>query len=288
MALTLSLPRAWTVTDELVAPVPPLEADELQRVRARVVAELSPLAAELPDGVRLVLDGYRYRVAVRTPERCAQRAGSFAPSPAACRRAVGVAAVEHCLRRRAAGPAQAVALVLAAGAEDAERSEDGDGIRSPWWARWYAGLPPGGRAAVAAEAATWATQLWTGLAWDRIPPPVVIGGRDDWWDLPRQRLTLRNRAEVRAQVDGRAVVVVVASGVPDAASRSELSFAALVAALAGGARSAPGRVLGLWPAAGQVRVVPVGARALEVAADEVVAATATWVDALIEQRRRGT
>ncbi|HAM01706.1 MAG TPA: hypothetical protein DCQ30_05700 [Acidimicrobiaceae bacterium] len=288
MALTLSLPRAWTVTDELVASVPGLEPDELQRLRQRVVSELTPLAAELPEGVRLVLDGYRYRLAVRQPEQCAERAGPFTPSPAACRRAIGVVAVDRCLRRRAVGPADAVAQVLAAGAEDARRSEEGDGSRAPWWARWYAELGPGGRAAVAAEATTWATQLWTALAWDRIPPPVVIGGRHDWWDLPGQRLTLRSRAEVRAQVDRRAVLAVVLSGAPDGTSRSELSFVALVSALAGGARSAPGRVLGLWPAAGQVRVVPVGARALEVAADELLSATATWVDALIEQRGRGT
>lgn len=288
MALTLSLPRAWTVTDELVASVPALEAPELQRLRDRVVTELTPLAAELPEGLRLVLDGYRYRIAVRAPERCAEPAGDFTPSPAACRRAIGVAAVDRCLRRRAAGPAQAVSQVLDAGVEDAERASEGDGTRAPWWARWYGGLGPGGRAAVAAEATTWATQLWTSLAWDRIPPPVVVGGRDDWWDLPGQRITLRSRADVRAHVDRRAVLAVVGTGVPDSASRSELSFAALVSALAGGARSAPGRVLGLWPAAGQVRVVPVGARALDVAVDELVAVTATWVDALIEGRRQRT
>jgi hypothetical protein len=288
MALTLSLPRAWTVTEELVAPVPALDAGELQAVRDRVVAGLAPVAAELPEGVRLVLDTYRYRLALRSPERCAERPEPLAMTPATCRRAVGVAAVDRCLRRRAVGPAQAVAQVLEAGAEDAGRAEAGHGVRAPWWARWYAGLGPGGRAAVAAEATTWATQLWTGLAWERMPPPVVVGGRDDWWDLPGRRLTLRSRVEVRTQVDGRAALVVAGSGAPDGASRPELSFAALVAALAGSARSAPGRVLGMWPAAGQLRVVAVGAHALEVAADELVSAAATWVDVLLEQRGRRT
>lgn len=283
MGLSVCLPKAATLTDEVLAPVPSLGAEDLRAVRRRLLGALGPLAAELPAGERLVLDRYRLRTALSRPELTGGADEPFAPSPARCRRAVGLAAVDRCLRRRAAAPAQAVAHVLAAGAEDAARAASGELPRAPWWARWYAGLSAGAQAVVAAEATTWATQLWTALEWERLPVPVVVGGHDDWWDLPGRRITLRGRAEVRLHVEGRSVLLVVGQGVPGAVSRSELVFAALTCALAGGARSAPGRVVGLWPAAGAVRAVPVGARTLDGAVDEVLAATGTWVDALIER-----
>jgi hypothetical protein len=38
----------------------------------------------------------------------------------------------------------------------------------------------------------------------------------------------------------------------------------------------PGKVVGLWPAAGQVRVLPVDAGVLEAAAEQVRAFAAAW------------
>lgn len=283
--MTLCLPRAAAVTDELLGQAPPLSAEDLGVLRSRLTAALVPLAAELPPGVRLVLDGFRYRTALRRPERCVRGDEPFAPSPLTCQRALGLAAVDRCLRGRSSSPAQAVAAVLAHGVDDAVRSESPGAPPAPWWARWYAGLGPGARATVAAEATTWATGLWTALQWDRLPRPVVLGGRDDWWDLPGRRLTLRGRLEVRVPVDGRAALLLVRGGAPDAGSRAELAFCALVAALSAPAGRTPGRVLGLWPAAGALRVLPVSARSLEVASEEVVGAVGTWVDAYIERHR---
>lgn len=285
MAVALSLPRASAVTEELLSPVPEVDAAELRAVRQLVVDALTPIAAEVPAGKRLVLDTYGLAVARHHPERCATAQAPFVPTPVTCRRAVGVAAAERCVRRRAAGPAQAVADVLAAGVEDALEAGRG-GVRAPWWATWYAALPPGGRAVVAAEAVTWATQLCTALDWGLVEGPVVVGGHDDWWDLPGSRsLVLKGRADVRARVGQRAVLVVMRTGIPDAGSRAELLFPALVSSLAGAARAVPGRVLGLWPATGQVRVVPVDGAALRSCVDDVAAAAATWVDGLIEQAR---
>ncbi len=270
------------MTEELLSPVPDVPVEELRGVRELLVGALAPLAAEIPPGVRLVLDGYRLALARRRPERCAAPEPAFSPTPAACRRAVGLAAVERCARRRAGGPMQAVAQILASGAEDAVGAGEGS-PRAPWWAPWYASLAEGGRSVVAAEAVTWATQLWTALDWDKLGP-AVVGGHDDWWDVPGTRaLTLKGRAEVRARLGARAVLVVVGGGAPDGGSRSELVFPALVSSLAGGARAVPGRVLGLWPASGQVRVVPVDAPALRRGADDVAAAVRTWVDGLLER-----
>lgn len=283
--MSIGLPRAAAVTDELLAPAPGLSADDVGALRLRLTVALAPLAAELPSGERLMLDGFRYGTALRRPELCGRGDEPFAPSPRTCRRAIGLAAVERCLRRRSPGPAHAVAGVLGEGVDDAGRSESTGAPPAPWWARWYAGLGAGARAMVAAEATTWATELWTALQWDRLPHPVVLGGRDDWWDLPGRRLTLRGRVELRVPVDGRAALLMVRGGAPDAGSRAELAFCALVAALSAPAGRLPGRVLGLWPAAGALRVLPVSARSLEVAGEEVVGAVGTWVDACIERCR---
>ena len=289
MSIALALPRAPALTEELLAPAPPLSGEDLDAVRRRIVDLLGPLAAELAGTERFVLDGYRLGIALRQPERCLVEQGAFVPSPATCRRAVGVAALARCLRRRAPGPAEAVAAVLGEALEEGAGVTDAGQAPGPWWGRWFAGLGPGARAAVAAEATTWATQLWTALDWDRLPAPVVAGGRQDFWALPATRaLALRSRADVRLRVDGRAALVVVGAGAPDPTSRAELLFAALVPALAGSAAAAPGRVVGLWPAAGALRVVAVDRRALDSAADQVATAVATWVDAVLERRPAGT
>jgi hypothetical protein len=288
VGLSLSLPRAEALSEELLAPAPAPTPDAVVAVRRRLSEALVPLAAAGEPGRRLVLDRRMVVLALRRPEALGE-VRPCRPCAAACRRSVGLAAVARCRRPRAAGPARAVACVLAEGAEAAARADPdveagapGRGApapwwgTAPWWAAWYASLAPGAKAVVAAEATTWATELWTSLAWDRLPSPVVVGGPDDWWDLPGGRLTLRGRAEVRLRVEGRQVLVAVGAGAPDGSSRAELAFVGLVAALAGGAGSMPGKVVGLWPAAGQVRVLPVDAGVLEAAAEQVRAFAAAW------------
>ncbi|HEY5250606.1 MAG TPA: hypothetical protein VIJ09_03045 [Acidimicrobiales bacterium] len=287
IGMSVALPRAGALTDALMAP--PTEtvgADELRRLRDRLAGDLVTLVEELPAGEKLKLDEFRFGQAREHPDRLGADDGPFVASPAVCRRAVGSAAVARCLRRRSSSPAVAVAEVLAAGAEDA-----GDGgdptVRAPWWAGWYGGLSAGGRAMVEAEAVTWATQLWTALEWERLVQPMV-GGSDDWWDCPGTRsLTLKGRADVRVRTEGRPVLLVVGSGVPPFDWRAALGFPALVATLARGEKSVPARVVGLWPASGQVRILPVDIEALAETATAVMAAVATWVDARLEVKQRG-
>jgi hypothetical protein len=285
---TSGLWRPVALTDALIAsPGADVAADALGELRTTLVRDLSALVADLPSGDELVLDGYRLRMAAYDPERCAAEA-AFVPSPRVTRRAVGIVAVDRFVRGRSPAPATAVAEILSAVAQEAgsaPRRAGADGSRPPWWAEWYCGLGPGGRAVVEAEAVTWATQLSTALQWERFQRPPVIGGRDDWWACPgARRLTLKGRADVRALVGGRQALLVVSGGVPTPGWRIDLGFPALVAALVRGERGVPVRVVGTWPSCGQFRALEVDAGVLVDAARAVVSAVGTWVDAMIERR----
>jgi len=280
----VSLPRAAALTDALLEPVGcAVSSSDFQDLRGLLLRELPRLADELPPNQRLEIGTYELAVARDHPELCSTRSEAFSPSPVRCRRAIGVAAVERCVRGRSSAPSKAVSEVLAHGVEDlaVEVSEHG-GARPPWWAEWYAGLPLGGKVLVQAEAVTWATQLWTALDWCRFVRPPVIGGRDDWWDCPgTRRLVVRGRAEVRAWAGTRPAMLVVATGFPGPCWRAELAHRALVIALARGERSMPARVVGLWPASGLVRICEVDVAALSEAAAALVSAVGRWVEALV-------
>jgi hypothetical protein len=270
----------------MAPPTGTVPAEDLRLLRAQLAGDLAALVEELPVGERLRLDSFRFEVAREHPERCTAVDGPFVPSALTCRRAIGLSAMARCVRRWSPTPAVAVAEVLAAGVEDAADDAGQSSSRPPWWSGWYRGLPPGGRAMVEAEAVTWATQLWTALEWDRFVPAAIVGGGDDWWDCPGTRaLTLRGRADVRIRCDGgRPALLVVGSGLSPSDWRCALGFPALVSALVRGETSTPSRVVGLWPASGQVRILPVDGAALTETASAVVGAVATWVDARIEVR----
>lgn len=290
--MSLALPRARSLTDALVAPgTVSVPAEDLGLLRARLARELPPIVGELPPGERLQLDAYRFALACERPESCAAADTAFVVTPATCRRAVGLSAVERCVRGRSAAPASAVREVLAAAVEDVEHATDasvqGPWVGAPWWARWYAGLSAGARAVVEAEAVTWATQLWTALAWERLARPPVIGGRDDFWQCPgTTRLTLRARADVRVWEAEHPALLVMGSGVPAADWRLALGYRALVVALARGERALPVRVVGLWPASGQTRILGIDRGVLTEIAAAVVGAVATWVDVRLGRSAR--
>ena len=284
VGIGVSLPRAAALTDALVEPAADtVTFSEFQELRGLLLRELPRLAEELPPNEQLEIGAYELAVARDHPERCAVRREEFSPSPRRCRRAIGVAAVERCVRGRASSPPKAVAEVLGSGLEDLAAAAEAHGVaRPPWWAEWYAHLAVGGKVLVQAEATTWATQLWTALEWPRFGRPPVIGGRDDWWDCPGSgRLVLRGRAEVRAWAGTRQAMLVVGTGFPGPGWRAELAHRALVVALARGERSTPARVVGLWPASGLVRICEVDTAALSEAATALVSATAAWVDGLV-------
>ena len=228
--------RATSLTDALLAP-PGEEVSpaDLADLRSDFVGDLQTLVADLPAGERLAIDAFRVLLAHRHPDRCMSIGDdTFVPSPRLCRRAVGVEAVNRCVRGISPGPAVAVAEVLAGGLEDASAATDNAAVRAPWWATWYAALPRGGQAVVWAEAVTWATQLITAIDWRRFPRPPVVGGRDDWWQCPgSSQLVLKGRADVRALARRRPALLVVGTGRCQADWRVELGYPGLVPALSG-------------------------------------------------------
>ncbi|MGD0380111.1 MAG: hypothetical protein ABSC30_09005 [Acidimicrobiales bacterium] len=276
---------AW-LTDALVAPATEdVSPAGLAQVQSDLVRDLQALGAELPEGERLEMDAFKVLLAHRHPDRCMSSGDTFVASPRLCRRAVGVAAVNRCVRRLSGAPGVAVAEVLAEGLEDAAVATGTGAVRAPWWAEWYAGLPSGGRAVVRAEAITWATQLLSAVDWPRISKPV-IGGRQDRWQCPGAApVVLKGRAEVRSLVGRRPALLVVATGRCQADWRVELGYPGLVAALGRDAQAVPCRVVGVWPQSGQVRVLHLDTAALRATASAVVAAVATWVDSRIEVER---
>jgi hypothetical protein len=287
--VALALPRAEALTDALMAEgADVIGADGMVSLRTRLGTELASAVEDSPEGERLRLDAFLLGRAGRDPDHFGVADEPFVASARNCRRAVGLGAVARCLGRPSLPPAPAVGDVLGMGVRAVEAGPDA-GVPLPWWAAWYTGLPPAGRSMVEAEAVTWATQVWTSLSWQRLARPVV-GGADDWWECPGTRVvTLRGHADVRVRPPGRPAFLVVGSEVPAGNWRLPLAFPALVSALVRGPSAVPSRVIGLWPASGQVRILPVDLALLENTADAVLSTVAAWVAARrAEIRRRAT
>jgi hypothetical protein len=243
------------LTNDLLSPFGPLAAPHRAAVLdtvARIPQELADLAAPRPGGGSLRLTDHDVRTAL-APAEVPPAPTPFAWSARTARRALGLAAVRGLVAGEERTPAEGVRATLA---EGIRRARMGDGLASPM-DRWLAGLPPGGSAAVQAEAVTWATRLWCALDWSAFDERPVIG-RDRWWDSPHSSLlAIRSRAEVRSvALDPSgcpfSVHLVVLGGPRRPSIRSELSVVALVEALHAPASLPPGRVVGWWPDSGHV------------------------------------
>jgi hypothetical protein len=175
-----------------------------------------------------------------------------------------VAAVRLLATGGARSPLEAVRFRMA---ESSRWVRDGSSCATPL-DHWVEGLPPAGRAAVGAEAVTWATRLWCALDWSAFASVPVIG-RDHWWDSPHSALlALRGRADVRSAH----AHLVVLSGPRRDSVRAELALVTLVESLRRRGDEGPGRLVGWWPDSGHlVRVEPepavlaVGTEAVELA-----------------------
>ena len=142
--------RAQWLTDALVAPpTEEIAATELARLRGDLARDLQALGADLPAGERLQIDAFKVLVAHRHPDRCMSTDDTFVPSPrpvSSCRGRRGCQPlcpriVPRSGRRRGRG--------VGGGARGPVAESPRSGVRAPWWAQWYAGLPRGGRAVVA-------------------------------------------------------------------------------------------------------------------------------------------
>jgi hypothetical protein len=261
------LPKAKGLTDALLAPSGPgITPGEQTVLRTRLQDALTPLAGGGP----IRMNGYLLRTALLAPER-GMDDSPFHWSSRTARRSIGIVAARHCVRGLARTPGEAVAITVAQLAEDGRQ---GQGRRGSL-AQWLALVPEGGRAAVRAEATTWATHLLEALEWGRLRPPPVIGGPDQWWDCPSApAVGLRGRADVRVLVPDNpaaTALLTMVGGQPGPTSGVELGLAALVAVLTRPAAPAPARVVGWWPDCGRALVLAVDLPMLRQTANAVVA-----------------
>ncbi len=235
--------------DALVAPVPAVDATTWRAALEEAKSKLAGLAVRRAGAVRFRVTDHEVRTAFAGDAGDPAHAEPFAWSARNARRSIGVAAVRTLLAGGARSPLEAVRYRLA---ESSRLLRDGSAAVSQL-DRWIDGLPPAGRAAVGAEAVTWATRLWCALDWSAFAAPPAVG-RDHWWDSPHSALlALRGRADVRTAH----AHLVVLSGPRRDSVRAELALVALVEALRRRGDEVPGRVVGWWPDSGHlVRVEP--------------------------------
>jgi hypothetical protein len=232
-----------TLTDALRAPVSLVQPAAWQTARAEAAQALAGLAGGGAGAGPFRVTEHDVRLALARGGVPADET-PFAWSARTARRALGLAAVRAVVAGRARTPVEAVRDRVA---ESSRLVRAGDGPASGM-DRWVAALSPAGRAAVGADAVTWATRLWGALEWDAFAVPPVIG-RDHWWDSPHSALlALRSRAEVRT---GQAHLVVL-SGPRRDSVRAELALVALVEALRAPGGAVPARVVGWWPDSGHL------------------------------------
>ncbi len=238
------------LTAALVEPVPSVDGAAWHGALANAETTLARLAVRRAGAKPFRVTDHEIRVGLGRDQNDEER--PFEWSARTARRALGLGAVRAMVTGEARSPVEAVRLRLG---QSVRWVREGSLGTSPL-DRWVSGLGPAGRAAVAADAITWATRLSCALDWTALgqlgTPPVI--GRDRWWDSPHSALlALRGRADVRT---GRADLVVL-SGPRRSSVRSELALVTLVDALRAQGNATPGRVVGWWPDSGHlVRVEP--------------------------------
>jgi len=248
------LPGSSLLTNELLDPATTLTVPgraALVDAAARLPRALADLGAPRSGGPSLRITAHQVRLALGPATHAP--ATPFAWSARTARRALGLRAIQALVARRAHAPVDGARMAIADAIESARA---GDHLASPM-GRWLATLPAAGRAAVEADAATWATRLWCALDWDAFKEPPLIG-RDRWWDSPHSALlAIRSRAEVRSVVAGEgggafSVHLVVLGGPRRPTIRSELSVLAMVEAMQAPHSLPPGRIVGWWPDSGHL------------------------------------
>lgn len=264
----------------------PLVVDDVRpgRWRQRLSSGIAPLVEHVGPGDPVLVTLPLLRRARSHPESLSAPEEPFAWKPVFVRRSLGLAVVEACVAGRFRTPAEAAGPV----AEQAVAEWERTGWRTFHWEPWFAALGAGARATVLADAVCWATSLWSSFQWGALPVSPQIGGADDQWICPGDRVVrLKGRSEMRVQLPGPPQVplaqprpaplvalVSVAGGCPGSAWSEELAYLALVATVRSPSRSVPVRVMGLWPDAGLHAVIEVDDDALAAAVERVLATVA--------------
>jgi hypothetical protein len=184
-------PQELTATI-LAPPVTPIGPNDRQQVRDRLLDAVPALAEKLADGDQIVVTLPLLRQADRDPESLAGPDEPFWWKPAFVRRSLGLSAIDACLNRRYSTPGEATGPI----ADEAVAEWSRTGWRTFHWEPWMAALSPAARSAVVAEAATWATALWSSIDWRPFGRSIRLGGPDDQWVCPAVR-TIRGATGLR-------------------------------------------------------------------------------------------
>ncbi len=272
----------------VAAPSTSVDDEARARLRDDLSARIASLVEPLAPGEQIVVTLPTLREVQRHPDSLIQPHQPFEWKPAFVRRSLGLEVVNACAIRRFRTPIDAVRPV----ADEAVAEWERTGWRRFHWEPWLAGLAPGARAMVLAEAVSWATSLWSSLDWNGFSRSPHIGRTDDQWTCPAGRIVrLKGRCEVRVPLarestatGGRdwvaspTALVSLSSGCPGATWAEELAYLAMVAGLRSPARPVPARVVGLWPDAGAYRVAEIGDELLASAADRTVTTVRAMAD----------
>lgn len=243
-------------------------------IRDRLNRALPELLDDTGHMGAMVMSLHRLRQVHRMPDGQDE---PFEWKPSFVRRSLGLAAIDACLDHFFGGPAAAVGPVVDAAVAEWHRT----GWRTFHWEPWLANLGGAARAAVLAEAATWATAVWTSVDWVRLPVRPRLGGPDDRWSCPTAPgVQLVARSEMRVTLDSgtaangttrtATALVSISGGTPRPGWESELGYLAMVGRLGPSGGACPVRVVGLWPEAGEHRVVEVTEPILSAACDRVL------------------
>jgi hypothetical protein len=260
--MRVALPRAAALTDVLQSPpIGRVGESELQRLRDVLVSELTGNEVGAVGGA-VRIDAYRLQLSLNDPGRLRDLDRSFNPNPAACRRSIGLAATTACCRDGNVPPVQAVRTLLAQ-----VESLGGSGA---WWEQWYRRLAPGAKGVVQAEATTWASQLFEALEWHRFDPQALLGTDPRWRPGSGSRVMLHGRVDVQVATNEVPAFLISNTGVAGPEWAAGLALPALAAGLSRGSEGIPGRVVGWWPASGQVRILEIDLAVLERTAKMVI------------------
>jgi hypothetical protein len=284
-------PHLALVAEAVEAPLPaPLTADEVAAPIGRLVEALAVQAARLPEGSSVVVDPFTLTRALQCPaSRSLEPEGPpFAWSPHTSARWLGMKALEAF----ATGHSNTVAAAVAAacdGVGTADREAEGRPWGPPVWLRDEAS--PGARAATVAAARQWAEQAVQWVPWSRWRAPahrLRFDPNRKPWPSGTRRVGVKARweADLRPDATTRSrVQLLLVGAVPGSAAAST---AVQLAALGGWLAEprpgrGPARVVCVHPAGGEVVAVPVEADLLGAAADAVITAATTLVDAVLTE-----
>ena len=154
------------LTDLLVAPVSPVDASSWHAALADATAMLARLAVRRAGAGPFRVTDHEVRAVLHGDAADRVAPSPFAWSARTARRALGLAAVRLLVAGGARSPVEAVRARLD---ESARWVHEGNPCATQL-DRWVAGLSPAGRAAVGADAVTWATRLWCAVDWAALGP----------------------------------------------------------------------------------------------------------------------